>query len=138
MVTYKINERSKMKENIRKEIMGMNLAELNELGEFIRDVKVMNAKSTIRVGMDVYVVQKTKRELGTVTKINIKKALCGRSMVISFGKKTLYTRSLMIADLSKEESLKLQEEGVGDKKLYGCGIFLPHKSIDAVNNFKED
>jgi len=27
---------------------------------------------------------------------------------------------------------------VGDKKLYGCGIFLPHKSIDAVNNFKED
>ncbi len=62
MVTYKINERSKMKENIRKEIMGMNLAELNELGEFIRDVKVMNAKSTIRVGMDVYVVQKTKRE----------------------------------------------------------------------------
>ena len=70
--------------------------------------------------------------------INIRKALCGRSMVISFGKKTLYTRSLMIADLSKEESLKLQEEGVGDKKLYGCGTFLPHKSIDAVNNFKED
>ena len=31
-----------MKENIRKEIMGMNLTELNELGEFIRDVKVMN------------------------------------------------------------------------------------------------
>ncbi len=70
--------------------------------------------------------------------INIRKALCGKSMVISFGEKTLYTRSLMIADLSKEESLKLQEEGVGDKKLYGCGIFLPHKSIDAVNNFKED
>ena len=61
MVTYKINERSKMKENIRKEIMGMNLTELNELGEFIRDVKVMNDKSTIRVGMDVYVVQKTKK-----------------------------------------------------------------------------
>jgi len=70
--------------------------------------------------------------------INIRKALCGRSMVINFGEKTLYTRSLMIADLSKEESLKLQEEGVGDKKLYGCGIFLPHKSIDAVNNFRED
>ena len=70
--------------------------------------------------------------------INIRKALCGRSMVISFGEKALYTRSLMIADLSKEDSLKLQEEGVGDKKLYGCGIFLPHKSIDAVNNFKED
>ena len=70
--------------------------------------------------------------------VNIKKALCGRSMTINFAKKTVYTRSLMIADLSKEESLKLQEEGVGAKKLYGCGIFLPHKSIDAVNNFKEE
>jgi len=70
--------------------------------------------------------------------VNIKKALCGRSMTINFDKNTVYTRSLMIADLSKEESLRLQEEGVGEKKLYGCGIFLPHKSIDAVNNFKED
>ncbi len=33
-----------MKENIRKEIMGMNLAELNELGEFIRDVSVCGSK----------------------------------------------------------------------------------------------
>ena len=70
--------------------------------------------------------------------INIRKALCGKSMLVNFGKETVYTRSLMIADLSKEESLKLQEEGVGEKKLFGCGIFLPHKSIDAVNNFKED
>ena len=59
-------------------------------------------------------------------------------MKLNFGKNAVYTRSLMIADLSKEESLRLQEEGVGEKKLYGCGIFLPHKSIDAVNNFKED
>ena len=82
-------------------------------------------------------LNKIQNELSGLS-INIRKALCGRSMVINFGKKTLYTRSLMIADLSKEESLKLQEEGVGDKKLYGCGIFLPHKSIDAVNNFRED
>ena len=82
-------------------------------------------------------LNKIQNELSGLN-INIRKALCGRSMVINFGEKTLYTRSLMIADLSKEESLKLQEEGVGDKKLYGCGIFLPHKSIDAVNNFRED
>jgi len=36
---------------------------------------VSTAFSQLRVGMDVYVVQKTKRELGTVTKINIKKAI---------------------------------------------------------------
>ena len=62
-----------MKESMRKEIMSMNLSELNDLGNFIRDVKLMNAKSTLKVGMEVYVVQKTKRELGTITKINIKK-----------------------------------------------------------------
>ena len=58
--------------------------------------------------------------------------------MIRFGPETFYTRSLMIADLSKKESLRLQEEGVGERRLYGCGIFLPHKSIDAVNNFKEE
>ena len=64
-----------MMKELRKEIMSMNLSELNDLGDFIRDVKVINAKSTLKVGMDVYVVQKTKRELGTITKINIKKAI---------------------------------------------------------------
>lgn len=71
-------------------------------------------------------------------KVNINKALCGQSKRINFGDKTLYTRSLMIADLSKEEAVTLQEEGVGKHRLFGCGIFLPHKSIDAVSNFKED
>jgi CRISPR-associated protein Cas6 len=71
-------------------------------------------------------------------KVNINKALCGQSKRISFGNKTLYTRSLMIADLTKEEAIILQEEGVGEHRLFGCGIFLPHKSIDAVSNFKED
>jgi hypothetical protein len=28
--------------------------------------------------------------------------------------------------------------GIGDGRIYGCGILLPHKSIDAVSNFKED
>jgi len=70
--------------------------------------------------------------------IRINKALCGKSKKILFGDETLHTRSLMIADLSKQESIRLQEVGVSGERLYGCGIFLPHKSIDAVSNFKED
>ena len=62
-----------MKESMRKEIMSMNLSELNDLGNFIRDVKLMNAKSTLKVGMEVYVVQKTKKELGTLIKIKQKR-----------------------------------------------------------------
>ena len=63
-----------MKESIRKEIMGMDLSELNGLVDFIRDVQVMNAKSSLKVGQQVYVVQKTKRELGTL--IKIKRSRC--------------------------------------------------------------
>ena len=44
----------------------------------------------------------------------------------------------MIADLSKENSVLLQDAGLGDGRIYGCGIFLPHKSVDAVSGFKED
>ena len=58
-----------MKESIKKEIIGMDLSELNSLIDFIRDVQVMNAKSSLKVGQKVYVVQKTKRELGTLIKI---------------------------------------------------------------------
>ena len=52
-----------MKESMRKEIMSMDLSELNSLIDFIRDVQVMNAKSSLQEGQQVYVVQKTKREL---------------------------------------------------------------------------
>ena len=58
-----------MKESIRKEIMSMDLSELNSLIDFVRDVQVMNAKSSLQEGQQVYVVQKTKRELGTLIKI---------------------------------------------------------------------
>ena len=62
-----------MKESIRKEIMSMDLSELNSLIDFIRDVQVMNAKSSLQEGQQVYVVQKTKRELGTLIKIKQKR-----------------------------------------------------------------
>ena len=51
------------------------LSELNELSAYINSVKTFNAKTSIAVGDKVYVVQKTKRTLGTVVKVNIKKAI---------------------------------------------------------------
>lgn len=52
-----------------------SLTELNELSEYTHTIKARSAKDSIRVGSPVYVVQKTKRTLGTVTKVNIKKAI---------------------------------------------------------------
>ena len=70
--------------------------------------------------------------------IFIKKAICGKAKSMQLEGKNQFTRSLMIAGLPKDQSILLQDLGIGDGRIYGCGILLPHKSIDAVANFKED
>ena len=39
----------------------------------------------------------------------------------------------MIADLDSDPSVKIQQYGLGEGKLLGCGIFLPHKGIKSLN-----
>ncbi len=68
--------------NVKAEIQKMNLAELNELSSFISDMKVIIGKASLSVGQKVYVVQKTKKTPGTITKINQTKCvvdMLGRS-----------------------------------------------------------
>ena len=48
---------------------------LDELTSFINGCKTMLGKTAIKVGDKVWVVQKTKRTKGVVTKTNIKKAI---------------------------------------------------------------
>jgi CRISPR-associated protein Cas6 len=64
--------------------------------------------------------------------IRIRKALCGKTTPLSTPSGTLLTRSLMLADLSPEESVLLQQQGLGPHRKMGCGIFIPHKGIAAV------
>jgi len=62
--------------SIKNEIRKLDsLSELNELSAFISECKTMLGKSTLVVGSKVWVVQKTKRTAGVITKMNIKKAL---------------------------------------------------------------
>ena len=62
--------------NIKNEIRKLgSLSELNELSSFISDCKTMLGKSALSVGSKVNVVQKTKKTLGIITKMNIKKAV---------------------------------------------------------------
>ena len=64
--------------------------------------------------------------------IHPQRMMGGRQHTIQTPDKTLYARSLMIVDLSFDESIQLQRTGLGTEQKLGCGIFLPHKSIDAV------
>ena len=49
--------------------------DLITLGSYIQNVKTEQAKASISVGDEVFVVQKTKKTKGIVEKINIKKAI---------------------------------------------------------------
>ena len=55
---------------IKNNLKPLNLAELNEIGDFVRSLKTINAKAELFVGQDVYVVQKTKKTPGVIKKIN--------------------------------------------------------------------
>lgn len=69
--------------------------------------------------------------------IKPKKMMSGRTTDLRFPNKTLCTRSLMIDGLDVTESVLLQQQGLGSGRKYGCGLFLPHKGIDAVNETQE-
>lgn len=68
--------------------------------------------------------------------IHVRKALCGKTGHIDTPDGPIETRSLMLAELDPEESVELQQQGLGPLRDKGCGIFLPHKGIGAVK--KED
>jgi hypothetical protein len=40
----------------------------------------------------------------------------------------------MVADLKKDESVLLQEKGLGDHRLLGCGLFIPQKGIETIES----
>ena len=70
--------------------------------------------------------------------ITVTKMMFGKLHKIKNGSELIHARSVMIADLSKEDSIYLQQHGLGPNRLLGCGIFIPHKSISAVGNSQDD
>ncbi|MCB1774988.1 MAG: type I-MYXAN CRISPR-associated protein Cas6/Cmx6 [Gammaproteobacteria bacterium] len=70
--------------------------------------------------------------------IRVRKALCGKTAEVAGADGPILTRSIMLADLTAEESVRLQEQGIGPLRHMGCGIFIPHKGIDAVKKSEDD
>jgi CRISPR-associated protein Cas6 len=69
--------------------------------------------------------------------IHARKMLGGISHVLRFPNGPVHTRSLMVAELDPEQSVRLQQLGLGAGRSIGCGLFLPHKGIKPVNDAKE-
>lgn len=58
--------------------------------------------------------------------------MAGRMHLVTDETRGLACRSLMLDGLDAEQSLRLQQNGLGPHRLLGCGLFLPHKSIAPV------
>lgn len=66
------------------------------------------------------------------------KLLCGMTSHIDAPRERLRARSLMVAALPPDASLELQRRGLGGGRLMGCGLFVPHKGIEAVRDSNEE
>lgn len=67
--------------------------------------------------------------------ITVRKMMAGIERVVKLPDNSeRITRSLMVAELEKAESVRLQQHGMGEGRKLGCGIFLPQKDIKAVNS----
>ncbi len=61
------------------------------------------------------------------------KLLCGRSQIVSTAAGKVTTRSVLLADVPAEYSIALQDKGLGDFRLMGCGLMIPHKDTGVVS-----
>ena len=61
--------------------------------------------------------------------LSFKKILCGKSCLLDTNHAPLETHSLLVANLSFEDAVTLQESGLGPHRSMGCGLFIPQKSF---------
>lgn len=58
--------------------------------------------------------------------------VCGKHDQMMLSGQLTDTFSLMVHALPPDQSLRLQQQGLGPYRLLGCGVFVPHKSAAAV------
>ncbi|RDH87779.1 MAG: type I-MYXAN CRISPR-associated protein Cas6/Cmx6 [endosymbiont of Escarpia spicata] len=61
--------------------------------------------------------------------LRFKKVLSGRPFAFSTPEGEILTRSLMVAGLSLDDAVRLQENGLGPLRNRGFGLFVPQKSV---------
>lgn len=58
--------------------------------------------------------------------------ICGRRQSITTADGLAYGYSLLLHELPVEQSILVQQRGMGGNRKIGCGIFIPHKSTNAL------
>jgi CRISPR-associated protein Cas6 len=70
--------------------------------------------------------------------VNVNKMLCGRSHVFQLPERKIHTRSVMLAELSPQHSVTMQQHGLGEGRKHGCGLFIAHKGIAPVKEADDE
>lgn len=65
--------------------------------------------------------------------IHVTKIMAGLQHRMAMAERDIFTRSLMVAEMTPENAFKLQKHGIGEGRKFGCGLFIPQKGISAVN-----
>ena len=134
--------------------------ELRVSGNRIEDARLLEGKILDVIGHQVEIQTATVRPMSTITILHCRylatnvntadekqvldevaeqmkalgvtprKILFGTENIIQVPSEKIRTRSLMLADLEVEESLKIQKKGLGPHRHLGCGLFIPHKHIN--------
>ena len=65
--------------------------------------------------------------------VRFRKLLPGKQLNLRGPEGVVRTRSLMVADIELSDSLILQEQGLGEGRTFGCGLFIHQKGIQAVS-----
>jgi hypothetical protein len=81
-------------------------------------------------------VSAATEELGALG-IRAERMVCGRVTPVATPDRTYQARSLMLAGLALEQSLLLQQSGLGAGRKLGCGLFIPHKDIADLRSRSE-
>ena len=66
--------------SFNQQLFSMDIEDLKLTKDLITDIIKNKIKSTLKVGMNVFIVQKTKKTPGVITKINQKKCLVKSGM----------------------------------------------------------
>jgi CRISPR-associated protein Cas6 len=72
--------------------------------------------------------------LARLAELNIAgKLICGMRNAMTAPDRTIHGYSLVVHDLKPEASLRLQYTGLGADRRFGCGIFVPYKTISDLD-----
>jgi len=82
----------------------------------------------LAAGDEAAFVSAASAELGALG-IRAERMVCGRVTPVATPAHTYQTRSLVLAGLTLEQSLLLQQSGLGAGRKFGCGLFIPHKDM---------